>query len=647
VSDSRADAGLRPLRRGDLACAVLLFGAALSARAPFIVRGETLLHSDEAIVGIMAQDVAEGRRWPIYFYGQRYMGALEAYVIAGLLPLVDDPLIALRLGPALFFAALVAAQYLMLTQWLGRGGGWTAAACLVLAAPMFVQWSVSARGGYIEVLLWGTLLLWAYSAWFARSGRGAPSAGPRLLLGLLIGSGFWVNPAIALFVAPIVVHSLFRHFVPRVRQIIWVDAVLARLGILALPAVILTGVAVVTTVYGVWVEDGRVRHQLLLDLLPRRAATAVIAAVAAVLAAFVLRRPAARGLLNRNGALVLGALAGASPAVVYAAGAMLGRHALDPSLPLGLRPLWRCGETLGYLVHGLPLLGGADVRPYLRLVGVGRDSALRPLGESASSMIAAGDWVVLAALSALALCLLVELGPQIRNLLRLDPVAQAGGFLPLIGIVCAPGLYVLGGCTMNFTTIRYLVPIWAFVPALVALACCGSESPQGRSRRRHAAARVATVALLGAWGCGQAAMFTQLGGPHPLRPVAEALTRDGTPAVFAEILDAHLLTYLTRQRCRVAEFEPFWPRLAHLRPAAASARTTPCVVEIGRTDRTEEWHAGGWPGPPPPETYRLLWPRLRAILAERPGLFMARRPLAGSYELILLREPIPERDADS
>jgi len=130
-------------------------------------QGETLLHSDEAIVGIMAQDIAEGRRLPIYFYGQRYMGALEAYVIAALSPLFDDPIHALRFGPALFFAALCVLQYLMLTRWFGRvwRDNWSGDAAG--RSPMFMQWSISARGGYIEILVWGTALLWTYSEWFA------------------------------------------------------------------------------------------------------------------------------------------------------------------------------------------------------------------------------------------------------------------------------------------------------------------------------------------------------------------------------------------------------------------------------------------------------------------------------------------------
>src|SRR5262249_55578168 len=113
---------------------------------------------------------------------------------------------------------------LMLKRWFGRKGGMIGALTLLLASPMFVQWSISARGGYIEVLVWGTALWWAYWEWFAcrsdeaterRSDEGSTRqlrvrqrALHKAVLGLLVGSGLWINPTIALFIAPMVLHAL-------------------------------------------------------------------------------------------------------------------------------------------------------------------------------------------------------------------------------------------------------------------------------------------------------------------------------------------------------------------------------------------------------------------------------------------------------
>src|SRR5262245_12380553 len=146
---------LHALKRADLCVAGAIFLAALLARWPFIRGGETLLNPDEAIVGLMSQDIAAGERFPIYFYGQRYMGSFEAFVIAAVAPFFDRHVQALRFGPALVFAAFAALQYLMLNRWFGRRAALAAAALLACASPMFMHWSISARGGYIEILLWG------------------------------------------------------------------------------------------------------------------------------------------------------------------------------------------------------------------------------------------------------------------------------------------------------------------------------------------------------------------------------------------------------------------------------------------------------------------------------------------------------------
>jgi hypothetical protein len=653
-----------PLYRLDLLLAVALFAAALLARAPFIARGETLLHSDEAIVGIMAQDIAEGRRWPIYFYGQRYMGALEAYVIAALLPVFDDPITALRLGPTLFFATLAAVQFLMLTRWFGRAGGLAGAAALIAAAPMFVQWSVSARGGYIEILLWGTLLLWAYSEWFTDTGRmaaqGRGHATRRFFFGALIGSGVWINPTIVVFLAPIVAHALLAG---TWRERLGVERWLAPLGRAALPVVALLGLLVMNVVYAVWVEQGQVRRLILLGLLPDWLEGVLIVSGLIALVIIIHRRTSAfdvvRNALNRNAWMLFGALLGATPAILYIAIGLLGHHAIDPALPLGLRPLWKAGDTLLYLLTGMPLLLGADPRLFLQLVSVGRDSALMPLDPTIANGVAAASWLTAGAMLTLAGVLLVRWRDEIDRLLRLEPRSGSPFVLLLLGFAGMLGFYVMGGCALDFTTIRYFVPMWAFLPGLLAAAVARDGEDMAAQSRGHAtrpAARAAPhlrriggtalIALLAAWSAGQMAMVRQLGRPHPLRGVADELVAQGVTTAIAEPLDAHLLSYLTRGRCRVAEFESFWPRLWHYR-ASDRAEDSPArihyIVDTTRVDWSDDWIAGGWPGEPPPETHRFLWPRLRRHLHLHPWSLLDARRLGPRYSLITLDQPLRER----
>ena len=639
---SRTDWQRHPLTRLDVAMAVVLFATALIVRWPFIERGETLLHSDEAIVGIMAQDIAEGRSLPIYFYGQRYMGALEAYVIAAVSPLFENPIHALRFGPACFFALMVAIQYLMLTRWFSRRGGVIGAICLLAASPMFMQWSISARGGYIEILLWGSALLWAYSEWFVPPVPKTHRTRHRFVLGAIIGSGLWINPSIVLFVLSILAHALLNSPLAGLRRMPRVGERLHRVGQwtgrATLPLVALVAVLTLNVTWAVWVGDDQVHSMMLMGLLPKPIATGVLMLLGGVGLFLIAKNTCwiqqARMLATDNAAIILGMFAGAAPAVLYVMQTMIGTREMDPSLPLGLRPLWLAGDNLLYLFYALPLLFGADARPFLQLVGVGYDDVTRPLGIAGTGLVAGANSVALGACLSALLVLLWTQRDGLSRLLRLRPMNHSPAMLLLLGTGLGMGLYVLSGCALDFTSIRYLVPLWVFLPGIMAAVLV--------NRRFRAVARIAPVALCAAWGAGQFVLYTQLGAPHPLRAVSDALIETRTDPAVAELFDAHLLSYLTRQRCRTLEFDPFWRRLGRYVPLFEQAGTTDYVVRPHEEDRSLNWVRAGWPSASPPETKRLLWPRLRRTLIDHPDWLVSREPLAGGYERFRLRRPLPE-----
>src|SRR5207344_2436176 len=66
---------------------------ALSLRLYFVLTPHGVLDADEAIVGLMGRHVLRGE-FPIFYYGQRYMGGLEphlaalGFAIGGTTPLV-------------------------------------------------------------------------------------------------------------------------------------------------------------------------------------------------------------------------------------------------------------------------------------------------------------------------------------------------------------------------------------------------------------------------------------------------------------------------------------------------------------------------------------------------------------------------------
>src|SRR5439155_26710313 len=68
----------------------LALGIALVVRVLLIARAPGVLDGDEALVGIQAEHIAAGADYPlpVFFYGQPYMGSLEAYLAAGIFRLI-------------------------------------------------------------------------------------------------------------------------------------------------------------------------------------------------------------------------------------------------------------------------------------------------------------------------------------------------------------------------------------------------------------------------------------------------------------------------------------------------------------------------------------------------------------------------------
>ncbi|MCB9855816.1 MAG: glycosyltransferase family 39 protein [Phycisphaerales bacterium] len=631
------------LTRSDYAIAFACFAIALVARWPFVSVGETLLHSDEAIVGIMAQDIAAGQQFPIYFYGQRYMGSLEAYTVAAFSAIFDNPIQALRFAPAFYLALIVLTQYLMLKRWFGRAGGLVGAAALIACSPMFMQWSISARGGYVEIMLWGSMLLFAYGEWFVEPIPVSHRSLRKFLFGAITGSGMWINPSIVLFIAPIIVHAMFN----RPLAAAWESDILRhrvaafsqRARFAALPIIAFAVVLTLNVAWATWVADGRVQSQLLLGLLPKPIAVALLM-VAAMAAAFAINRRIplidyARTAAQHHGIMILGLLVGSTPAILYVVGHTISGKALDPSLPLGFRPFWMAGETLNYLANGLPLLFGPDPRPFLALVGVGRDTVTRPLDMMTAGVVQGAGWLALGAgITTLVVALRSE-SFGLSRLFRMQPFNHTPATLLLMGVGTTILLYLLGGCVLDFTTIRYLIPLWVFVPGVLAAAFV--------NRQTHLAGRAAPIALCGAWLVGQFAMHSQLGARHPLGNLADAVQARHIQYAVAEPLDAHLLSYLTRQNCKTIEYESFWPRLAKYFPLVNMNAPMDYIVQTSELDREWDWIHGGWPGQSPPETKRFLWPRLRSALQHDPTLLVHREPLCDGYEWIRLRRPLEDR----
>src|SRR5436853_4167642 len=91
----------------------ILILVGISVRFALMAVGWPSIDSDEGTMGIMALHIAYHGEYPIFFYGQGYMGSLEAYLAAGVFHIIGPSVIALRLGVVFMFTCFLWSMYLL------------------------------------------------------------------------------------------------------------------------------------------------------------------------------------------------------------------------------------------------------------------------------------------------------------------------------------------------------------------------------------------------------------------------------------------------------------------------------------------------------------------------------------------------------
>ena len=108
---------------------------------------------DYAIVVEMVRNMVRGNGWPVFFYGQAYMGSLEPTAGAVFAWLLGPSAFAVCLGTAFFGALLLFAVRRWAADAAGPWAGVLAMAAAAIGPPAYFQYMGSPRGGYALGLL--------------------------------------------------------------------------------------------------------------------------------------------------------------------------------------------------------------------------------------------------------------------------------------------------------------------------------------------------------------------------------------------------------------------------------------------------------------------------------------------------------------
>lgn len=183
----------------------LAVGAAL--KVVLLATGSVGFHADEAVIGLMARHILQGAH-PTFFYGQSYMGALDAYLVALSFLIFGQRVLAIRVVQVALYLGTLTTTYLLTYRLSGAYRAAGAAALLVAMPPVLVSvYTTATLGDYGETLLLNNLLL--LIGWGILSRR-RDGAGWWLLMGLLAGLGWWSMALIITALLPLGVIGLWR-----------------------------------------------------------------------------------------------------------------------------------------------------------------------------------------------------------------------------------------------------------------------------------------------------------------------------------------------------------------------------------------------------------------------------------------------------
>jgi hypothetical protein len=184
--------------------AILALGIALRVWILSGPLGE--VEADESVVGLMALHIQAGE-FPAFYWGQPYLGSLEAYLVAAAFALAGPSNLVLKAVPGLAYLAFVLLVFLGARGDFGDRVALLSALYLALPPSFLAFWSLKARGGYVELLAIGQALIFL-APWAARPGR-------RLALkfglaAFIAGLLLWTHVMGLVYVLPVGAYLLLR-----------------------------------------------------------------------------------------------------------------------------------------------------------------------------------------------------------------------------------------------------------------------------------------------------------------------------------------------------------------------------------------------------------------------------------------------------
>lgn len=158
------------------------------------------VHRDNCTIWLMAKHILEGDI-PLFFYGQYYLGPLEAMAIAFFFAIFGFKVYTFCLGTIFYSALFIISSYLLGKEIKDKTTGLFIMLFSALPSSYFFYESVSPLGYHIEILFLGNFIL-LLALKIPQVDSGAKKMFFYLLLGVCSGLGIWAHYIILYYLFP-------------------------------------------------------------------------------------------------------------------------------------------------------------------------------------------------------------------------------------------------------------------------------------------------------------------------------------------------------------------------------------------------------------------------------------------------------------
>ncbi len=263
--------------------------------------------------------------------------------------------------------------------------------------------------------------------------------------------------------------------------------------------------------------------------------------------------PGVLRLLCTHPFFVLGVLFALSPFVVYNLRVWLLGLPHDSSLAMWIRAPWELGSNVRDGLRALGALIAAEPGPAVYSVdGEGMAFTREPWKTINLVLIATSHWLIVSVFALIAMLAWSDRADWRRFFALKSDRPATPTRLMIMGILVLSLLYLLQATSANATSMRYLVPLWIFLPGLLACALV-RLSPGVRG--------AALLLLLGSWVLGQTCIFQGLARGSPARPLEAKLASLGVKAFVSSTHVVLLTADLMHGRIGGVDYNSNWSRL--------------------------------------------------------------------------------------